>query len=412
MYSIDKGEKMEERRVVVSGIGVIAGNGAGKEAFFKNLCEGKSGLKKCDLFSAKDLRTEYVGEIGESDFPYLTDLPSEKERVMCIIEKAVDEAFSDAKLTAREVEDFSERAYLAFATSLAANGRILKYVSDNREGKYEPEWLTQIPSFVPWIKKKCGIKGGCYTTMAACASGTTAAGIAFDLIKAGKADLVICGGADPLTEFSCLGFNALKSLSENTCKPFDKMRDGINIGEGGAFFVIETFASAKARGATIYGEIIGYGINNDAYHITSPSPTGDGAIASMTMAMAHTEVGPDQVSYVNAHGTGTQLNDKMEALAINRFFEKTGDRVYVSTNKSMIGHCMAAAGSIEMAATLLCLKHGKVTRNIGIEDMMDECDQHVFPLETVDAEISYAFSNSFAFAGNAASILLGRCHEE
>ncbi len=397
---------MKEKRVVVTGIGVITSNGTGKTEFFNNSLAGKKGLKKCTLFDAGKLRTEYVGQIDDEKYPYLTRDPADKERIHYMMEKAIDEAFSDADLTAEDVAGYSEKGYLAFATSLAANGRILKYISDRREGKDEPEWLVQIPSFVPWLKKKCGVKGGCYTTMSACAAGTTAAGIAFDLIRTQKAELVICGGADPLTEFSCMGFNVLKSLSEEKCRPFDRKRDGINIGEGAAFFVIETLESARKRNAPVYGEILGYGINNDAFHMTSPSPTGEGAIASMNMAMAHVDVRPQDISYINAHGTGTRLNDEMEVYAVNRFF-KDKDRLYVSTNKSMIGHCLAAAGAVEMAATLLSLKSGEIMPNVGMTEPMEGCEKHLFPVEATKLRYSYAMSNSYAFAGNTASILLG-----
>lgn len=406
------GMDMQGRRAVVTGIGVIASNGTGKREFFENSLRGKSGLKKCTLFDAGRLRTEYVGQIDESGFPYLTEKPSDKERICYIMEKALDEAFSDAGLTPEDISGYEEKAYLAFATSLASNGRMIKYISDEREGKNEPEWLVQIPSFVPWIKKRCGIKGGCYTTMAACAAGTTAAGIAYDLIRTGKADFVVCGGADPLTEFSCKGFNVLKSLSGEQCRPFDKERDGINIGEGAAFFMVETLESARKRNARIYGEILGYGINNDAYHMTSPSPAGDGAIASMNMAAAHTDIGFGDISYINAHGTGTRLNDAMEVYAISQCFGEENRDLYVSTNKSMIGHCLAAAGAIEMASALLCLKNGKITPNIRIKNKMENCEKYNFPTEPIELEFFYALSNSYAFAGNTASILLGACDEE
>ena len=399
-----------DKRIVVSGIGVITSNGNNKEEYLNNLLNGVSGLKKCNLFDASRLKTEYVGEIENAEFPYLTENQNDKERITYIMERAIDEAFEDAKISVDEVSQYNERAYLAFATSLAANGRIMSYVRDERNGKCEPEWLTQIPSFVPWIKEKCGIKGGCYTTMSACAAGTTAAGIAYDLIQSGKADMVIAGGADPLTEFSCTGFHVLKSLSEGQCKPFDNNRDGINLGEGGAFFVIETMESAKKRGSHIYGEILGYGINNDAYHITSPSPDGVGALASMEMAMAHTEVSKDAVDYINAHGTGTSLNDKMEVDAINNFFGKD-KHLYVASNKSMIGHCLAA-GAVEMAATLLCLKNDCIAPNIRLTDKMDVSEAHDFLTEKVETKVNYALSNSYAFAGNTASILLGRVENE
>ncbi len=395
-----------KKRVVITGIGVISANGNGKDEFFENSKAGKSGLKKISLFDATRLRTEYAGEINDTNFPYLAKTPYDKERITCIMEKAIDEAFKDAALSSDIVSSFKERSYLTFATSLAANGRIIGHSKDVKKNILNSEWLTQIPSFVPWIKEKCGILGGCYTTMSACAAGTTAAGIAYDLITSDKADLVVCGGADPLTEFSCLGFNVLKSLSSSICKPFDNDRDGINIGEGGAFFVIENLDSAIARNAKIYAEILGYGINNDAYHITSPSPKGEGAIASMSMALAHTSLGSSDIDYINAHGTGTKLNDAMEIYAIDKFFGQSN--VYVSTNKSMIGHCLAAAGAIELAATILSIDQNYILPNVHLENKMTDSNSVILPVEGVEENVEFALSNSYAFAGNTASILLGK----
>ena len=398
-----------EKRIVITGIGVLAANGSGKDAFFENSKHGISGLKKATLFDSTKFRTEFVGEIDNPDFPYLTNTPQEKERIIYIMEQAIEEAYEDANLTPEIVSSYKEKSYLTFATSLAANGRIIGHVKDTRNGILQSEWLTQIPSFVPWIKDKCGILGGCYVTMAACAAGTTSAGMAYDLIKSGKADLVICGGADPLTEFSCLGFNVLKSLSSSLCKPFDNDRDGINIGEGGAFFVIETLESAIQRNAKIYAEIFGYGINNDAYHITSPSPFGEGAIASMGMALSNTLITPTDITYINSHGTGTKLNDAMEIYAIENFFGETD--VYVSTNKSMIGHCLAAAGAIELASTLLTIDQDYIIPNVRLKDEMGRADSINLPTDGINKKIDFALSNSYAFAGNTASILLGKFYE-
>ena len=398
---------MTDRRVVVTGIGIITGNGLNKEEVFESCTNGVNGLVKCSLFDASELKTEYVGQIQDNSIPYLTKHAEDKERIQFILDRIIDEAMTDANISIEEIAKLGIRASVSFATSLAANGRISGFVVEKSEkGEANPEWLCQIPSFTSYIKHRCGAQGSCYTTMSACAAGSTATGIAFDLIREDKADVVLVGGADPLTEFSCVGFHALKSLSSSLCSPFDEKRDGINIGEGGAFFVIETLEHALARNAKIYGEIVGYGLNNDAYHITSPDPNGFGAYESMRAAI--NDIPLDKIDYINAHGTGTRLNDAMESATIARIFKGKNDDLAISSTKSMIGHCLAAAGAIEMAVTLLSIDREMVTPTIRLDQPMEECAEFNYITEKQHKLIRYALSNSFAFAGNTASILIGR----
>lgn len=403
--------KKDGKRVVVTGIGILTSNGLNREQVFANCAEGVNGLVECTLFDAKKLKTACVGQIQDETIPYLTNHARDKERIHFILDRIIDEAMLDAAITKEEIAQLGIRASVSFATSLAANGRISGFVEEQkREGQADPEWLTQIPAFTLYIKRRCGAQGSCYTTMSACAAGSTAAGIAYDLIQEDKADVVLVGGADPLTKFSCVGFHVLKSLSSSTCRPFDDERDGINIGEGGAFFVVETLEHAIARNAKIYGEIVGYGLNNDAYHITSPDPEGFGAFESMRAASK--DISLDEVDYINAHGTGTRLNDEMESKVINKLFHDRGKDLCVSSTKSMIGHCLAAAGAIEMAVTLMTIKNGLVTPTIRMEHPMQSCEKFDYVTEKSSRNIRYALSNSFAFAGNTASLLLGSYSED
>ncbi len=374
-------------KVVVSGLGLVAANGQNGEEVFKNCFCGVSGLKPCSLFDASNLKTEYVGE---------TDTASTGNRFFGILKKCVDEAMRSARITKEDVEKKGIRAALSFATLLAGNDIICDEEGD----------LTKIPDYLAEIKAYCGINGACYNDMSACAAGTTAVGIAFDLIRERKADLVICGGVDPLTKFSCYGFHALRSLSDGCCKPFDRERDGINIGEGGAFFVIESEKSALDRGAEILGEIVGYGIHNDAYHITSPDPEGSGALLSMSQATDG--IDKNEIGYINAHGTGTHHNDEMEAKAIGKMFLG----VSVSSTKSMTGHCLAAAGAIETALCLMAVQRGVILPTASTGTLADECDGNEYPLSGQKKEYRYALSNSFAFGGNTASLLIGKYRGE
>ncbi|WP_449077990.1 beta-ketoacyl-[acyl-carrier-protein] synthase family protein [Ruminococcus sp.] len=403
--------KKEGRRVVVTGIGLLTSNGLNREQVFTNCADGVNGLVECTLFDAKKLKTAHVGQIQDETIPYLTNHAQDKERIQYILDRVIDEAMQDAAITKEEITELGIRASVSFATSLAANGRISGYVAEQKQkGQADPEWLNQIPAFTTYIKHRCGAQGSCYTTMSACAAGSTAAGIAFDLIQENKADVVLVGGADPLTEFSCVGFHVLRSLSSSVCRPFDDNRDGINIGEGGAFFVVETLEHAKARNARIYGEIVGYGLNNDAYHITSPDPEGFGAYESMRVASKGISL--DEVDYINAHGTGTRLNDEMESKVIARLFPDRRNDLCVSSTKSMIGHCLAAAGAIEMAVTLMTLQKGIVTPTIRMDHPMQACKEFDYVTEKRSKNIRYALSNSFAFAGNTASLLLGSYNED
>lgn len=397
-----------DKRVVVTGIGVYVNNGKNKNEFWENCANGVSGIKPCTVFDASNLRTNYVGEIDEK-LPYLTDIPGEEGRIHKIMDKAINEMFVDSCLKREDIQQLEDRAYLSFATSLASINNITGYVCDKADGKITGEWLTRIPSFVDWIKDKVGVNGGCYTTMTACASGSAAAGLAMDLIQSDRADLVIVGGADPLIEFTCVGFHVLRSLSCSECRPFDKNRDGINIGEGGAFLVMEELSHAQKRGAKIYAEILGYGINNDAYHITSPNPNGCGAIASMSKAISQAGISIDQIDYINAHGTGTKVNDKMEAAVFYKMFGKVP---FISSTKSMTAHCLAAAGVIELVISIMSLVNNKIPPTIRLEEKIEECKDGAYNTTTVDKEVQYVMSNSYAFAGNTSSVLIGAYNDE
>lgn len=376
------------KRVVVTGIGAIAANGNTAEEIFSGCVEGKSGLKKCTLFDVTGLRTPFVGEI-----PGL----SQDNRFFQIVDTACKQAISDADITEDDFERAGIRACLSFATLLAPIENICKYLSDG-----DGEKLCRIPQYTDFLHKKYHIGGATYIDSSACVAGTTALGIAFDLIQENKADLVLAGGADQMTNFACYGFHSLQALSTEKCKPFDKNRDGINLGEGGAFFVVESEEHAKKRGAKIHCEIAGYGIHNDAYHITGPDPEGYGACASVTEACKNVPL--SEIGYLNTHGTGTELNDKMEATALKKL--PFGANLTVSSTKPVIGHCLAAAGALEAAITAFTIEKGIVPPTVGLTEEMEECSLYSYPKKAVEKEIFYALSDSFAFGGNTASLLL------
>lgn len=398
------------RRVVITGIGVITANANNKEEFREALLNSKSGLGEVDLFDMSKMRTQIGGQVKKK-FGNLDEIDGD-ERCVLMAKEAINESMRDANITSDYINSLSERAGISISTSLAGNERMMKYISENTEdNNLNQKWLLSIPSFLYSINKHLGIKGPCYTTMSACAAGTAGVGVAYDLIRKGKTDLMIVGGTDPLTKFACTGFHALKSLSPTGCKPFDKEHDGIIIGEGSAFFVIETLESALNRNAKVYAEILGYSINNEAYHITSPNPNGSGAYKSMEEALKNSNLSIEDIDYINAHGTATKANDEMELKAISSFGEAS-KKVAISSTKSMTGHCLGAAGSIELVASILALESDFIPATATLNDIQENYEEYnLIKGNSVKKELNYILSNSFAFAGNTSSIVIGKYKE-
>jgi 3-oxoacyl-[acyl-carrier-protein] synthase II len=320
---------------------------------------------------------------------------------------AADEVMRDSGLKRSDIESYGTDAWLCFGTLLATTDGIMEYGAAIKKGVKKQGYLEHVNDYLPWLRDLTGVQGGCWVSSAACAAGTTAAGMAFDFIKNGFCEICFAGGADPLTKVTAMGFHSLKSLSKGVCNPFDKNRDGINIGEGAAFFIFETLESAKKRGARIYGEITGYGLANDAYHITGPDPEGAGLIAAMREAARESEIMFSDISHINAHGTGTVINDQTEIKAIEDLYADSGVLPSVTSTKALAGHCMGASGAVELAALLLAIKNQRyqplpnLKNPIGSRGAMTGAEGY-------DFEIRLALSNSMAFGGNIASIAVRR----
>ena len=401
--------KAETRRVVITGLSVVAGNGRNKEEFLENSCKGVSGIRPCTLYPTEQLRTPYFGQV-EIPLVYEAGSWAEEDRMEALMGISLEQMYADAGYTREKMAEHGTKACLCLGSLLGSAGKILAFAKRESAGKETAGWLSHTVDYGSWLREKSGVQGGMYIDSAACASSTTAVGMAFDLIRNGLYDVALAGGADPLTEVSAYGFHALQSLSQGVCSPFDRERDGINIGEGAAFFLMETLESALARGAHIYGEILGYGLNNDAYHITSPDPEGAGAAASMERAIRNGGLEKDQVDYVNAHGTGTPVNDQMEGRAIGKVF---GDHpVRVNSTKALVGHCMGASGAVELAAVLLSMEKGRLFPMPNLKEALEIPENVELCREETDGSVRYALSNSFAFAGNTASLLVGAPSEK
>jgi 3-oxoacyl-[acyl-carrier-protein] synthase II len=411
---------MLKKRVVVTGLGIISPVGTGIEKFWSNLLEGISGIGPITRFDAGEMSTKIAGEV--KDFQ---------------VEKYID------KKEARRMDLFTQYAVSAAKMAIEDSGLDLEQVDLNRVGvilgsgiggmeTFEDQCRVLInkgpnrvsPFMVPMmivnmaagqISIHLGAKGPNITVVSACASGTNAVGDAFKLIQRGDADIVISGGTEAsITPLTFAGFCSMKALSTRNdeparaSRPFDKDRDGFVMGEGSAILVLEDLEHAKKRNATIYAEVLGYGSTADAHHITAPAPEGEGAARAMTMAIKDAGLKPEQIDYINAHGTSTELNDKFETLAIKRVFGAASKNVLVSSTKSMTGHLLGAAGALELTATALAIKYGQIPPTINYENPDPECDLDYVPNVKREKDIQFALSNSLGFGGHNATVVLGK----
>lgn len=382
-------------------MGIICALGNGTVQVKKNLLINENNMVYLNqLGGYENLSNVKVGAVNLDCPPITKETDYDKSEWMA--RAAINEACNQAGFHNLDFRELGGKMALSISTSVMASDYILKYLT---EGENKEAWIINSKAYVTRIAKEYKIQGGCYTTSSACASGTAGLGVAYDLISYDKSDVVLCGGTDHITTISIYGFFALDTLSKDICKPFDKERDGINIGEGSAFFILEEFEHAKKRNAKIIAEVLGYGLSNDAYHETSPDPAGEGASKSMKMAMLEAGITDGHNLYINAHGTGTKANDSMEIKAIKTIFSK--EHVMISSTKSLTGHCLGAAGSIELALSLICLEEGYVPKtansNMDIEEGKD-----VIYSEEENRVINTVMSNSFAFGGNDATVIIGK----
>lgn len=390
-----------EKRIVVTGIGVVSSNAGNEQEFVEALKELKEGQTEIDLYNTDGLVSKLGCEI-KRPLRYENECD---ERTTAIAFEAIDDLYKDEVLK-QMIADNSEAVVFSFATSMSGNQNMMRYVNSETPENDE-DYVYIVPDFINKISGRLGVNGPVYTTMSACAAGTAAAGIAFDAIKNGETEVAVVGGTDALTLFSSVGFSALKAVAEDKCRPFDQERNGINLGEASAFIVLEELEHAVARGANIYAEIAGYAAKNEAYHITSPRPDGEGAYIAMKEALEEADINiTDENVYINAHGTGTRANDTMELRGIEKLFPDQPN-IYVSSTKAITGHCLGAAGSIELAISSLVLKHQLMPGTFRLDNPLDtEGRIHILGSETVHHPVDYVISNSFAFAGNTASIVL------
>ena len=394
-------------RVVITGMGAICSIGNNLSEIRENLMTGKSGLKEIPSHRFNTEDPVYRNTRGcILDQELYDDLQSQDETILTeLAKRTIEQTIEDSGLELEAVDH--RRIGISLATSVGSSYPFMKWIRDSQTKAADLSPLLKTTATITGgVAKHFNLKGPVSTISTACAAGTNSIGRAFDFVAKGKADYMVAGGVDVFTELTYSGFNCLQALSQSSCTPFDSNRDGLNLGDAGAFVLLESLSSAIARNARIYGEIKGYAILNEAYHPTAPCPDGSFALTAMKNALAQGKVGVEEVDYINAHGTATPANDIMELKAIKSL---TGKRpVYVSSTKSMTGHTLGAAGSIELVITALGLYGDFIPPTINVLTPMEEVEDSILLVKGASKAHQYktAISNSFGFAGNMASIVI------
>jgi len=393
-------------RIVVSGIGVVSPYGAGVKAFWEGLAAGSCAIRPISLIDTEGFRARIAAEVPADVMAGLGVSPR-RARADRIGLAAAREALADAGLGP------AERAEAALVIGAVGGGMLEGeswYWEETRTGRPSPR-IKALRSILPYthaetLSWRLGIRGPKETVVMACASGSASLALAADLIRDGVVPLALAGGVDAFTRICFMGFNALKLLDPEPCRPFDRDRRGMSIGEAAAFLVLEDAEHCRARGGSVHAELLGAGISTDAHHVTSPHPEGEGMMRAMTLALADAGIDAGAVDYVNAHGTGTLQNDRTEALALARVFG--AGRVPMSSTKSLVGHTMAAAGSVEAAATVLALRHGLIPPTANLSTVDPEIPFDCVPITARPAPLEIALSNSFGFGGQNVSLIFRR----
>lgn len=405
------------RRVVVTGVGAVSPLGVGNAANWDALVSGTSGIGHITRFDASDLPVRIAGEVKGFDPEQYIDKKEVKKMDLFIqyAMAAAHYAMEDSGL--KITEENAERTGVLVGAGLGGLPTIEKYHAAMLEGghkKISPFFIPMlIINLAPGhISIKYGAKGPNLSSVSACATGTHSIGDAYHMIKRGDADAMIAGGTEStVTPLGIGGFAVMKALSTRNddptaaSRPFEKNRDGFVLAEGAGIVVLEEYEAAKKRGAKMYAEIVGYGLTGDAYHLTAPAPEGEGAARCMKMALNNAGVRPEEVDYINAHGTSTPFNDYYETLAVKSVFGDHAKKVMVSSTKSMTGHLLGAAGGVEAVFTLMAMDKGVIPPTINYLEQDPECDLDYVPNTAREKSITYALSNNFGFGGTNATLL-------
>lgn len=405
------------RRVVVTGMGLVIPTGIGVETAWKNVCDGKSGIGPLTRFDTNGFETKIAAEVKGFSADLYIDKKEIKKMDLFIhyAIAATQEALKDAQLAI--TPENSGQIGVIVGTGLGGLPSLEKYhtiLLEKGPGRISPFFIPMLIANLAagQIAIQFGPKGPNTCVVTACATGAHCIGDAFRAIVYGDAEAMIAGGTEAnITPLTIGGFNSMKALStrndepEKACRPFEKNRDGFVVAEGAGIIILEELQFALRRNARIYGELVGYGYTGDAYHITAPSPDGDGAVRSMRMAIKDAGLKSEDVDYINAHGTSTQLNDLTETIAIKTVFGDHAKEIPISATKSMTGHLLGAAGSTEAIFTILALRDGIMPPTINYDEPDPQCDLDYVPNVARRQPLNIAMSNAFGFGGTNATLI-------
>ena len=400
---------MNSKRVVITGIGVFCSIGKNAEEFLQSLKEGQSGIGPITLFDT----SKYPCKIGAEIRDYRPEeFFAKKELKKLSRADQFGLIASEEAVKASGIQSYpSEEVGVCLG---AGAGGMFEAETYHREvlikGKSKPSLLWPfIPSYTTdRVAERFGFSGPKFTITTACSSSATAIGYAADLIRSGKSKAVLCGGSEALSELTFGGFSSLKAMDPFPCKPFDRKRAGMSLGEGAGILILEDFDEAEKRGAKILAEFLGYGIGGEAYHITAPEPTGTNEARIMKEALEESGLAFTDVDYINAHGTGTPLNDKVESLSIKNVFGERATSIPISSIKSSVGHCLGAAGAMEAIASILSIVYQFIPPTLNHQEGDEDCDLDYIPGKAREKEVKVVLSNSFAFGGNCTTLILGK----
>jgi 3-oxoacyl-[acyl-carrier-protein] synthase II len=402
-------QNMKSKRVVITGIGVFCSIGKNVEEFLQSLKEGQSGIGPITLFDT----SKYPCKIGAEIRDYRAERFFGKKELKRL--SRADQfglIASDEAVEASGIQSYpSEEVGVCLG---AGAGGMYEAETYHREvlikGKSRPSLLWPfIPSYTTdRVAERFEFSGPKFTITTACSSSATAIGYGADLIRSGKSKAVLCGGSEALTELTFGGFSSLKAMDPSPCKPFDRKRTGMSLGEGAGILILEDFYEAEKRGAKLLAEFLGYGIGGEAYHITAPEPTGMNEARIMKEALRESGLASTEVDYINAHGTGTPLNDKVETLSIKNAFGERAYSIPISSIKSSVGHCLGAAGAMEAIASILSIVNQFIPPTLNHQEGDEDCDLDYVPGKAREKEVNVVLSNSFAFGGNCTTLILGK----
>lgn len=397
------------RRVAITGIGMVTAHGIGTDANWRNVLAGESSIRPITLFDTTEYRTKHAGQIPSLPAaPWRRFPPSRADRASTILYHAVGEALAQSGLTSADWR--ASRSVVSLGTTLGGmtSGERYHetYVKCGPSRARASLVMDHLAHAQPLhVMDEFSLRGMPHVFSNACASGANAVGYGFRAIRAGEVDLALCGGYDPLCEFVFAGFHSLQALTTELCRPFDRDRSGLAIGEGAGILVLEPWDAARARGATILGEVAGYGESNDAFHMTRPDPAGKSAALAVRRALRDAGVAPRAVDYINAHGTGTPFNDVAEAAALVEALDSRAREVPVSSSKSMFGHLLGGAGAVEGILTVLALRDGWLPPNVHYETPDPACGLRILRQAMRADRLRVAISNSFGFGGANATLV-------